>query len=1745
MSIKRSVHTLWRRCVSSSIVVGAVCAVNTHAQVGQLLWEEQFNDLDPEIWNVIEGDGCPNLCGWGNQELEWYAANNVSIEPVPGEAGNSALVLEARREASNGRGFTSGKIDSENGLSIHYGMIETRIRVPDLDLGLWPAFWMLGTSTATWPAKGEIDIMEMGHRRDAIDAFHPGTDINSHTGANLLFYADAACNEGNPTCAANVAYQNDNAYVSSTPMNDRFIIYRLYWTDTSIRFTAVDNGVEHAMFSAPFTISDESDEFRAPFYLLMNLAVGGNFTDAANDGQVTAPLPAKMYVDYIRVYEYDGQGSVAFGTPGQTESGTFGVFTDQATTNALEAGTSSDIYVWNTDSVVGGNEPPFEGDNVIAWDYVSPNSWFGGGIQSRQPRDMSQFDQGHLEFNIKVPADVAFSVGVTDTYGNQNAIVFPANQDQYGLVRNGDWGRVSIPVSELRGTLIALQSMSYLFTIASVDGAIPSAPFSMAIDNVVWTGGGDASPDTDGDGVPDASDACPGTAAGTTVDASGCPLVNLLDLRVEAEDYSGYADSDAGNNGGAYRNDDVDVEVSGDEDGGYNVGWTNTGEWLEYPVQLNAGTYALSARVASLGGGGAFTVLVDGMPLANASVDATGGWQTWQTLDLGEVTLDAGSATLRVDIDAAGFNLNWLRLQQTSATPVDSDGDGVSDAQDQCPNTPAGRSVDAQGCEYTQSLTGSETVAADSVQFYVNTTGWADIHFIVNGGAQQNVRMTQVDGRNVYTVSGLQSGDVVEYWFTYLADGGGAVDSPRETLQFGQVSADSDGDGVPDAQDFCPNTPAGAVVDSQGCEVIPLQSVRVEAEDYSNAFDASAGNTGGAYRDDDVDIEVAADVDGEFNVGWIDGGEWLEYPITLGEGSYEISARVASAPGGGEFALSLDGLALGDTTIASTGGWQNWETQVLGTVNVNAGSYTLRVDMLAAGFNLNWLRFDPAQDSDGDGVVDGRDACPGTPAGAMVDEQGCEAASDVDEVSQDLAAQRLVGGSGSAQPGFTLYVFDNDQGSGGSTCYDACAIDWPPLLVEDGTASGVGQLGTLTRNDGTVQATYQGRPLYFYLGDNNPGDAFGQGLGGVWWQVDLNSGVVPLFTSATPQEPAITFDRGDALVTRFSDRARDRHAKENHFQAYDHFLTFYWEDRTASVEIIDYVAKGGSSIRMEVRTLNKLDDLQAENRWWYIGTNTLAEYCGNGVMDNPSGDFRNYVKESSFNCREGRPIQVGDRLEFEISQFLDEATLPRGRSNYYGTTYLYIVGEGLVPWDVTDKVVFTPGNTYQRDSIPVPESARMGGDTTLHVQMTAEPDGHFQQMATNLGYDNGQPWVLGRRVHHSSAVDGMHDENAENGVFPPLAGDAGPYYINERCSDCHERNGRAPVAADGEPLDRWVFKIGDAQGQPDPQRGRVLQPLNNGSGANEGQVSIAFWSELANGLRAPNYQFESGQPATFSGRIAPNLNGLGLLEAIPEADILALEDPNDADGDGISGRANRVPDPVTGEQRLGRFGYKAATASVKHQVSVAFNTDMGVMTAMAPTPDCGSEQSGCGSATVEIAEEHVDHLVKYVSLLGVRPQRDYNDPQVLQGEQLFAQVGCVDCHTPTHTTSEFAPLAELRNQTIRPYTDMLLHDMGPGLADSLGEGQASGAEWRTAPLWGVSLSKCVTGGVTGPRGWDAFGLDGYETCSPSENYLHDGRARTLDEAIRWHGGEGQASNDAYQALSTGQRDALLRFVESL
>ena len=604
---------------------------------------------------------------------------------------------------------------------------------------------------------------------------------------------------------------------------------------------------------------------------------------------------------------------------------------------------------------------------------------------------------------------------------------------------------------------------------------------------------------------------------------------------------------------------------------------------------------------------------------------------------------------------------------------------------------------------------------------------------------------------------------------------------------------------------------------------------------------------------------------------------------------------------------------------------------------------------------------------------------------------------------------------------------------------------------------------------------------------------------------------VPLYDAATPLNPALQSETDEALITRFADRARDRHAREDQFQAYDHYLSFYWEHRTVAVEIVDTVAKGGTTITFNVETQWRLSPMQAELRFFYRGMNTVAEYYDNGAMT--PIDNTHYTRSVSYNPKTNAPLAIGDRLEFELSQFLDAP--PRGRSNYYGTTMLYLVGIGLVPWEA--RGVFGDPSTEREDSYPIANKGWSGGQTTIHRAYSAEPDNHFMQMAGNLADIHGQAFVLGRRIHHTDMGDGSHDESPANPPFAALQGKLGPRYVNRSCDSCHTRNGRALPPAIGQQLTQHVVKVSTSDGSSHPDLGNVFQP-GNALGASEGQVMLAGWDET-DGLRSPQYTFSGTPPESFSVRLAPQLVGMGLLEAIAEEDILAHADPDDVDGDGVRGIPNIVTDPETGDLRVGRFGWTADHATIRHQVASALQTDMGVLTSVFPEPDCGSAQTDCGSG-IELDETKLEQLTLYNSLLGIRPRRALDNPQALQGEELFEAIGCARCHTPSFTTSEYHPLAELRGQTIWPYTDLLLHDMGPGLADF----GSNDSLWRTPPLWSIGLTSDVSGG---------------------EAYLHDGRARTVEEAILWHGGEGANSRESFAELTDAERAALLQFLDSL
>ncbi len=361
----------------------------------------------------------------------------------------------------------------------------------------------------------------------------------------------------------------------------------------------------------------------------------------------------------------------------------------------------------------------------------------------------------------------------------------------------------------------------------------------------------------------------------------------------------------------------------------------------------------------------------------------------------------------------------------------------------------------------------------------------------------------------------------------------------------------------------------------------------------------------------------------------------------------------------------------------------------------------------------------------------------------------------------------------------------------------------------------------------------------------------------------------------------------------------------------------------------------------------------------------------------------------------------------------------------------------------------------------------------------------------------------------------------------------GPLLNADSCQDCHLRDGRSlPGGSGAVPPLLKIYLPPALQHLPAARYGRQLQDRAVGDSLPEGQLQI-HWRQrdvvLDDGesvnLRWPVAELVNGRFGALPGqaqtglRIAPPMVGLGLLEAIPRGDILALADVDDRNSDDISGRPN-----MSAEGVLGRFGWKASQATVREQSLQAFAADLGVGSSLHPRAGC-EISAVCVDASEELSAEVERAVVFYASHLAVPERRWHDSEEVLAGKRLFHEVGCAACHKPSWTTAKNSADPSVSAQLIWPYSDLLLHDLGEGLADGIPEGQASGREWRTAPLWGLHLAKVVSGSKAG--------------------YLHDGRARNLKEAIIWHGGEAAAASRRWQQLPRQQREQLLWFLKSL
>ena len=445
-----------------------------------------------------------------------------------------------------------------------------------------------------------------------------------------------------------------------------------------------------------------------------------------------------------------------------------------------------------------------------------------------------------------------------------------------------------------------------------------------------------------------------------------------------------------------------------------------------------------------------------------------------------------------------------------------------------------------------------------------------------------------------------------------------------------------------------------------------------------------------------------------------------------------------------------------------------------------------------------------------------------------------------------------------------------------------------------------------------------------------------------------------------------------------------------------------------------------------------------------------------------------------------------------------------------------------------------------------PGEARSAGAATVYKF----DQNAFSQPSANLSPIRRLDFSVGNSFFHNPWVIAPATTTARDGL--------GPLFNTNACQNCHVRDGRGhPPAPDAVsavsmlvrlsiPNDPAYAKVIEQQGVvPEPVYGAQLQDMAVPGVAPEGKVRVDYEPQIVRfkdgtevELRKPTLvltQLGYGpmHPDTrFSARIAPPMIGLGLLESISEADILANADPQDKDRNGIKGRPNMVWDDAQQKTVLGRFGWKAGQPNLNQQNVHAFSGDMGLTTSLRPFDDCTEAQVDCRQAPngngpngePEVSDNILRLMLIYARNLAVPARRDVDAPQVLAGKTLFFQAGCQSCHTPKFTTSAEAVEPELADLEIRPYTDLLLHDMGEGLADNRSEYLASGRDWRTPPLWGIGLTQTVSGHT---------------------QFLHDGRARNLLEAVLWHGGEAQQAQQQVLSFNAEQRAALLAFLNSL
>ncbi len=447
-----------------------------------------------------------------------------------------------------------------------------------------------------------------------------------------------------------------------------------------------------------------------------------------------------------------------------------------------------------------------------------------------------------------------------------------------------------------------------------------------------------------------------------------------------------------------------------------------------------------------------------------------------------------------------------------------------------------------------------------------------------------------------------------------------------------------------------------------------------------------------------------------------------------------------------------------------------------------------------------------------------------------------------------------------------------------------------------------------------------------------------------------------------------------------------------------------------------------------------------------------------------------------------------------------------------------------------------------------------GGKATVNKKRNSNS---FSHSSANLEFSRQMGFSLGNALFRKVWIASPASTLASDGL--------GPLFNAPSCQRCHLKDGRGHPPTANFPQDNAISMImrlsippqtkiqhqalasGRLGAIKEPTYGAQLQDLAVTGILSEGKIHITYKEQVITlkggekvSLRHPTYTIKHTNygplhPQTMmSVRVAPPMIGLGLLEAILASDTLSLADPEDTNNDGISGKANQVWDHVKQETSLGRFGWKAGQPNLPQQNADAFSGDLGIASPLFNnlSGDCSQAQVTCIQAlhgatplhdNVEISNQSMELVNFYSRNLALQKRHQVQSPEVLAGKALFYQSGCVDCHQPSYTTAKKVA-KEQADQRIWPYTDLLLHDMGRGLADHRPEFMATGSEWRTAPLWGIGLT---------------------QTVNKHSFFLHDGRARGLLEAIVWHGGEAHESQQKVVNMTPQERRLLIQFLESL